>query len=363
MGYSFNPRLLAGVLLALIVVAGAVVTLGSSIISQQQDAATESGVEDASGAPVFFEPQIFTLPVGPGSSGSLSFTVYVESSVNGESREDSGSLSFKVEGYEWPHARLSYIASDNGEEKQGVLPFAMLGLPEELIGSETLGLPIYIPVVDATLCVEATLSRENGLLVYRGEEIIGSTLVNVEAAYRGDGVLDKLKIELSDPQAGRILYEARLSFERTQSYATRGAWACSDGLYSDIRYAPEGLIEIRDGRVYKVGLDTVRNAVETETLIFMVLSKTCPYCQKDWEHILKLSTMIDVKIYAINAGGLTPQDELAWAVNFARKLGVAGTPSFIAIKDGRVADIKVGYATAEELASWAESTLGVALRG
>ncbi len=351
-----NARILVGILLAVVVIAGAVVTLGSSLISSPSGGEQGNMVTEA-GANVFFQPREFTLPVGQGSNGTIEFRVYVESKVQGESREDSGTLSFKVEGYEWPHARITYTR-DGGEENQGILPFAMLGLPGELLGSSKLGLPVYIPVADATICIESLLAEEGGLLVYRGEEVVGSTLVKVEAAYRGDGVIDRIVIELEDPQAGRIIYEAKVSLEEARSQSVTAPWACGDGVYSDIRYAPEGLIELRDGKVYKVDLDTVRKAVDSETIVFMVLSKTCPYCQKDWEHLLKLSTMVDVKIYAINAGGLTPQDELTWAVNFARKLGVTGTPGFIAIKDGRVVDVRVGYATAEELADWIRSTLG-----
>ena len=357
---SVNLRLLAGVLLALVVVAGAVVTLGYSLLSPR-NGSTEPQASVAGGEWVFFEPRSLTLPMGTGSSGTLEFKVYVESKASGESKEDSGTIDFKVEGYDWPHARLSYTR--DGEEKKGVLPFAMLSLPRELLGSQQLGLPVYIPVADATLCVQASLSREGGLLVYRGEEVVGTTLVKVEASYRGDGVLSSIRIEVADPQAGRLVYEAKLTTASPVEEVVEAPWECGDGLYSDIRYAPEGLIEIRDGRVYKVDLETVRRAVESETVLFMVLSKTCPYCQKDWEHLLKLSTMVDVKIYAINAGGLTPQDELTWAINFARKFGVSGTPGFIAVKDGRVVDVRVGYATAEELAEWLESTLGSGAAG
>jgi len=354
MSLRFNARLIAGLLLAAIVVAGALVTLGRPLFAAEQGGDGEEAAGQYVG--VFFEPRTFTLPVGPGSSGTLEVRVYVESKIQGESREDTGTLEFTVEGYEWPHARLTYTR-DGGEEKEGVLPFAMLGLPKEMVGAEKLGLPIYVPVAEATVCVEASLSREEGLLVYRGETLVGSTLVSLEAAYRGDGVLERVKVELADPQAGRIIYEATITFERVEPYTLTAPWECGDGLYSDIRYAPEGLIEIRDGRVYKVDLETVRRAVDSETLLFIVLSETCPYCQRDWEHILKLSTMVDVKIYAINAGNLTPADELTWALNFARKLGVNGTPGFIALKEGRVADVRVGYATAEELADWLRSAL------
>ncbi len=358
---SANLRLLAGAILALVVVAGAAVTLGYTLLSPGEGSGEPQASTVAGGERVFFQPRSLTLPMGTGSSGTLEFKVYVESKASGESREDEGSLEFSVEGYDWPHARLAYTR--DGEEKKGVLPFAMLGLPRELLGSQQLGIPVYIPVADATLCVQASLSKEEGLLVYRGEEVVGTTLVKIDVSYRGDGVLSGIRIEVVDPQAGRLVYEARLIDANPVEEVVDAPWECGGGLYSDIRYAPEGLIEIRDGRVYKVDLETVRRAVESETVLFMVLSKTCPYCQKDWEHLLKLSTIVDVKIYAINAGGLTPQDELTWAVNFARKFGVSGTPGFIAVKDGRVVDVRVGYATAEELAEWLESTLGPVAAG
>ncbi len=343
-----NLRLAIGVLLGVVIVISTV-TVFTTIAPRP---AKDGGGEELAPLEGYFPNTRFTMPLTEGSV--LELKIESQAVVGGEERNESGVYVLKVKGFEWPEVNVDLeVKEGNATPGPGVVVFSQLALPREFLGKDRISLPVFLPGVGAGVCMEFELkSRGGGLLVYEGATEVTSYVVKVRASYREDGIIAKFEAFVVGPDVNVKYSHELVRIDGVGETVVEAEWLCTgEGLSSDLRYVNEGLVVIENGRLEYISVEEFRRGLQGDA-VFLVISKSCPFCQKDWSHMLKASEDTPVRFYAVIAGPLLGEEERKAALLEMNKAGVFGTPAFVAYKDGKIVDVKHGFMSYSEILSW-----------
>ncbi len=307
----------------------------------------------------YFPSASFTLSLAEGSKVTIRFES--EAVIQGEERREEGVYEVTVKGFKWPEIDVDVeVVEGPVEAGQGVIVFTQLALPLEMIGLPEIPVPVYVPGVDAGICMELELVDAGGnVLTYEGAIEVTDYVVKVRARYQASsGIVESFEVFVVGPDARVRYYHEAVEVDSTGRAEVTAEWLCTGtGLSSDLRYVNEGLAVIVDGELRYITVEKFREGLQGDA-VYLVISKACPYCQIDWSHMLKASEEVDVPFYAVIAGPLLGEDERKAALLEVNKAGVVGTPAFVAYKGGKIVDVRQGFMTWEEIVEWVREVYG-----
>ena len=275
----------------------------------------------------------------------------------------------KIVGFEWPNfiVELSELTAtgSSGRTFNVEFPFPIIALPESMIGSSTITVPVYfIPLVDGVCMALTMVNNAGGVLRYEGKLNLYRGTIEAVAGYEASGLISFMELRLVERGKTLIVNLSKINVsvgggDRLDVEVPK-SWFCGNGYSSNLNFVATGSIVIEDGRVSPVSLDEVRAAIRGDALL-AVLWKECPHCHRMWPDILRASELVDIPIYAIligptaTGGGLMARDELQFILNEMSKAGVRGTPAFIVYHEGKPTNVVEGAMPLEEFISWIKS--------
>ncbi|MCE4603470.1 MAG: thioredoxin family protein [Aeropyrum sp.] len=345
-----NAKLIIGLFLGVVMVASTFIVVFTGLgVAQPRQAPQEESFEEA---PLegYFPTVTFKIPLSEGDSLTL------RAVSQGPEGTRTAVNRVTVDSVGWPESGITLEVLEAGDPvatstpQSGALATTMLALPLDMLDSESITIPVYIPPARGGLCM--TLDQtgvgegEFGEVVsYEGAAQVGDYAVTVELEYyTSTGLVSRVFIGIVGPEFSysytHELVEYEVSGEATEVSVE---WACSgDGFSSNLTYVREGLALLQDGKLVYITPEEFREVLAGDA-VFAVYSKACPFCHQDWSHLLKTSEEVDVPIVMVILGPMIGERESTAARLEMNKASVEGTPTLVFYVDGRIVDKLVGF--------------------
>jgi len=300
------------------------------------------------------EPANYTIALGPGSTAAYE-SMAVFHSANGTNVNATVNYTIVIVEHAWPFVTLNYSEDANRTATASFLT-GNLAVPQELLGSNTICIPVSVPFANEGVCMRLTLVGEaNGSLAYRGMANLSGMIVDALLYYdSSNGVLVESTFNITGPD-GNLLFT---HWQRLINYSvttpvtvyTGEDWLCKPPLSSKAYLLWEGTYKLSAGPVMEaVPLQEVVDAVKTQGVIAVIAKDGRPLTDEFWQRILAAVDYANTSIYVVVVGPMASPDLGVLSKSILERAASPEYNVLIRFEGGRAVDVAYFFATPEDI--------------